>query len=113
MTGGELLVLVAIEATCGAAAGVASDRWRGARLGPMPGALAGAIGGVVLAWLAGFVPWLARFVGHVETAVDRTMSATGGLTPTVLVGAGIAGLLGGLIASAVAGLVVRRRANMT
>lgn len=107
-------VLLAIEAVCGAAGGVALDRWRkGGRMGSAASALAGAIGGLVLAWLAGFVPWLARFVGHVEATADATMSAVGGLTPTVLAGAGIAGLLGGLVASAAAGLASRRDADRT
>lgn len=108
----EFLVLYAIEAVCGAAGGFALGQWkRETRPVRWVGAISGAIGGLMLAWLAGFVPWLAHFVGHVEAAADATMRATGGLTPTVLVGAGIAGLLGGSILAAVAGLVLKRGAN--
>lgn len=112
MTEREFLVLYAIEAVCGAAGGIAWGRWK---WGPGPGrwvsGVSGSIGGLIVAWVAGFVPWLASFVGHVEAAADATMRATGGLTPTVLVGAGIAGLLGGAILTAVVGLVLRRGAN--
>ena len=101
MTGNAILILFAIEAICGAAGGVAMARWKEGDHRS----------GLMLAWFAGFVPWLARFVWHVESAADATMLATGGLTPTVMVGAGIAGLLGGLILTAAAGSAFRRGVN--
>ena len=112
MSGTEILILFAIEAICGAAGGVAIARWKeGDHRSWFVSGVAGSIGGLMLAWFAGFVPWLARFVWHVESAADATMLATGGLTPTVMVGAGIAGLLGGLILTAAAGSAFRRGVN--
>ncbi|GLS28397.1 hypothetical protein [Neomesorhizobium albiziae] len=65
----------------------------------------GAIGGLALTWLAGRVPGIARFVGHVEAAADATVTSVGGLTPAAMIGVGIAGLLGGILLTAVIGFV--------
>ncbi len=111
MTESEFALLFAVEAACGAAGGVAASRWTKAGVSRAASMFAGAFGGVLLAWLTGFVPSLARFVGYVETAGDATLRATGGLTPGMLVGAGIAGLLGGTLLAGVVGLVSQRAAK--
>lgn len=107
----EFLVLFALEAACGAAGGVAVERWRKSGMGRAAAALVGAIGGVVLSWLAGFSPRLGYFVGHIEAAADAMLTAAGGFTPEVLVGAGIAGLMGGAILTFAAGWVFRHGAH--
>lgn len=80
-------------------------------MGRPTAALVGAIGGVALAWLAGFSPWLASFVGRIEATADAMLVAIGGFTPEVLVGAGIAGLVGGTILTVVAGWAFRHGAH--
>jgi len=73
-------------------------------------ALTGIIGGLALTWLAGRIPGVSHFVGHVERAADAAVQAVGGYTPAILVGIGIAGLLGGVLLTVVVGLV-RKRAS--
>ena len=60
----------------------------------------GAAGGVAVGWLAALIPGVGGFVGHVEQAADATTQSMGALTPAVLVGVGIAGLLGGILLTA-------------
>jgi hypothetical protein len=109
MSGFETFVALIVEAACGAAGGLALGRWvRGVSLGAKANALTGAIGGLALTWLAGRLPGVGRFVGHVENAADATARGVGGLTPAVLIGVGIAGLLGGIILTAFAGFIRSR-----
>lgn len=96
----ETAVVLAIEVICGAAAGLGLGRWTGLGLGAKADALTGAVGGLALTWLAGQLPGVARVVGKVEGAVDATAQGVGVLTPAILVGVGIAGLLGGLVLTA-------------
>ena len=58
----------------------------------------GAFGGLILALLAMMFPGLARFVFYMGSAFDALSRGAGGLTLEVLIGVGIAGLLGGIIA---------------
>jgi hypothetical protein len=55
------------------------------------------IGGYALTLLATHIPGISRFVGHVQNAADSAMRGIGGLTPAVLMGVGISGLLGGVV----------------
>lgn len=48
------------------------------------------------ALLAAQIPGLAGFVGHVGSAIDATARGAGGLTPGLLAGVGVAGLIGGI-----------------
>ncbi|MGX5831759.1 hypothetical protein [Mesorhizobium sp. 43Arga] len=108
----ETAVAFTIEIVCGAAAGLALGRWTDLGLGAKVDALTGAIGGLALTWLAGHLPGVSRFVGKVESAVDATAQGVGVLTPAILVGVGIAGLVGGLVLTACIALAVggvRRR----
>jgi hypothetical protein len=106
MSGSETLIALIIEIVCGATGGIAVSRWTGgAGLGVKADAVIGAVGGLVLTLLAGQLPGVARFVGHVEGAADATARGVGVLTPTVLVGVGVAGLLGGLVLTALTGFI--------
>ena len=102
----QILVPIIIEIVCGAAGGIFLGRFV-SRLsfGASGDALIGAIGGLALTWLAVRTPGIGRFVGRVEQAADATAQGVGGLTPTILVGVGIAGLLGGILLTALAGLI--------
>lgn len=94
----EIIIPLIIEAVCGAAGGAAVGRWsRRAVLGTGGNALVGAVGGLVLTWLAARIPGVGRFVGGVGSALDSAVQGTGGLTLTILVCVGIAGLLGGIL----------------
>lgn len=103
-------VTLLVEFVCGALAGVAVGRW-------LPhfssrsfiDAGVGGAGGLIFTWLAARIPGVGRMVGHVETAVDGAIQGTGGVTPMVLIGAGIAGLIGGSTAILLLGLARRRR----
>ncbi|NGO52152.1 hypothetical protein [Allomesorhizobium camelthorni] len=102
----QTLVPIIIEVVCGAAGGIFLGRFvRSLSLGSSGDALAGAIGGLALTWLAARTPGIGRFVGRVEQAADATAQSVGGLTPAILVGVGIAGLLGGILLTAVAGFI--------
>ena len=63
-------------------------------------AVIGAVGGVVLTWLTARTPALEQFVE--ETAAE---AAVPGLPPELLVGVGVAGLLGGALFLTIAGLL--------
>ena len=109
MSAFETFVALIVEIACGAAGGLALGRlMRGVSLGAKTNALTGAIGGLALTWLAARLPGVGRFVGHVERAADATAGSVGGLTPAVLVGVGIAGLLGGIVLTAFAGFISSR-----
>lgn len=103
------MVPIVIEIICGAAGGVFLG-WLVRRLsfGSFRNAAIGAAGGLALTWLAGRIPGLGRFVGRVEQAADATAQSMGGLSPGVLVGVGVAGLVGGLLLTSLAGLVRNR-----
>jgi len=106
MSAFESGVLLIIEFLCGGAGGIALGRWlRSYSLGKPVDGLIGGIGGLILTWLAARIPGVGRFVGHVETAADATVQGVGGLTPTILIGVGAAGLLGGIVLTVLAGFV--------
>lgn len=112
MSGSEAVIVLVIEIICGAFGGIALGRWApDLSLGRNANAFVGAIGGLVLAWLAGWVPGLSRFVAHVEMAADATARSVGGLTLAMMVGVGIAGLLGGVFLTAAAGFIRRTGAR--
>lgn len=105
-------VTLLIEIVCGAFGGIAIGRWLPHRgFGKTIDACAGAVGGLVFTWLAARIPGVGRLVGYVETAVDGAVQGAGGITPLVLVGAGIAGLVGGSVLMLLLGLAKRRSSN--
>ncbi len=105
----QTILPIIIEIVCGAAGGILLGRFaRRLSFGASGDALVGAIGGLALTWLAARTPGIGRFVGRVEQATDATAQSVGGLTPTILVGVGIAGLLGGILLTVMAGFVRNR-----
>ena len=89
-------MLLIIEFLSGAVAGIALGRWvRSYSLGWFVDAVIGGIGGLILEWPATRVPGLGRFIGPVGNVV--------GLTPAILIGSVVVGLLGGFILVLLAG----------
>lgn len=85
-----------IEFTCGAATGVALGRWVPSfSLGRAADGIIGGIGGLLFVWPSARIPGVGPLIGH----------HADGLTPTMLIGAGIAGLLGGLVLILLAGFI--------
>jgi hypothetical protein len=106
MPGAASSILLLIEFLCGAAGGIALGRWaRSYSFGVTVDGLIGGIGGLLLVWPASGIPGIGRFIGQVENAADAAMRGIGGLTPAILIGTGITGLLGGLVLIVLAGFV--------
>lgn len=105
MVPADTATAIAIELLCGAA-GALAVRWRvsGLRFGAFTTVIVGMIGGYAFTLLAAHVPGIGRFVGNVENAADSAIRGTGGLTPAILIGVGISGLLGGIILTIVVAL---------
>ena len=101
----EAVIAIAIEALCGVAGAFAVRVWW-PRLAPttITTVLAGMVGGIALTFIAAQIPGIGHLVGQVEAAANAVMQGTGGLTPAVLVGIGVSGLLGGAILMAALGL---------
>lgn len=107
----ETAIAIVVEMLCGAA-GALAVRWWWLDLGlsRITTILVGMAGGFALTFVAARIPGIGHLVGHVEYAADSIMREMGGLTPAVLIGVGVAGLLGGALLTAVLGLI-RYRAN--
>lgn len=96
MSGLALAIVTVIEFLCGAATGIAlGRRFHSLSWGRLADGLIGGIGGLLFVWPSARLPGVGRFIGHPAI----------GLTPTVLVGAAIAGLIGGVVLVALAGFV--------
>ena len=97
------LIPVLIEILAGAASGVLiGNLVPPLSLGAWKNALVGAIGGIVLTWLTARTPGLEKFV---EDEAGVIAGGAGGLSPELLVGVGVAGLLGGALFVTIAGLL--------
>ena len=103
----EFLVPIIIEIVTGAASAIFVGNlvpplswglWKNAGIG--------AIGGLVLTWLASRTPGVEQFVEDVEEIGAAAQSS--GLSAEVLVGVGVAGLLGGALFVTVFGLLRNR-----
>ena len=70
-------------------------------LGPTGNTIAGAVGGLILTWVAGKVPGLDGLVG----AVASSTGGAGGINPGALAGQGISGLIGGAVLTAIVGAI--------
>lgn len=104
------IFLLSVEAVCGAAGGFAAGRWSGSP-GGRGNALLGAVGGLVLTWLATRVPHIDRLVGGVGSVLDSVVRNPGGIPPRLLVGVGISGLLGGVLSVLIRGAIWNRRGS--
>jgi hypothetical protein len=101
----EFLIPIIIEVITGAASAVfVGNVVPPLSFGPWKNAAIGAIGGLALTWLAARTPGIEQFVEDVE---EVGMSAEG-LSPELLVGVGVAGLLGGALLVTILGLVRNR-----
>jgi hypothetical protein len=72
-------------------------------LGPVGNTIAGAIGGLILTWVAGKVPGLDGLVGAVASSTGG--AAAGGVDVGALAGQGISGIVGGAVLTAIAGAI--------
>ncbi len=100
----EFLVPIIIEIVTGAASAVfIGNIIPPLSLGPWKNAAVGALGGVVLTWLAAQTPGVEQFV-------DPELPGAG-LSPELLAGVGVAGLIGGALFVTVFGLLRKRAAT--
>jgi hypothetical protein len=76
--------------------------------GTWKNAVIGAIGGLVLTWLTARTPGLEQLVEDVEEAGSAAAEGVGSLSPELLVGVGVAGLLGGALLVTILGLLRNR-----
>ena len=101
----EFLIPIIIEAVTGAASAVfVGNVVPPLSFGPWKNAAIGAIGGLALTWLATRTPGLEQFVEDIEEAGASAQ----GLSPELLVGVGVAGLLGGALLVTILGLMRNR-----
>jgi hypothetical protein len=101
----EFLIPIIIEVVTGAASAVfVGNVVPPLSFGPWKNAAIGAIGGLALTWLAARTPGLEQFVEDVE----EVATSAEGLSPELLVGVGVAGLLGGALLVTILGLVRNR-----
>jgi hypothetical protein len=108
----ETVIAIVIEMACGAAGALAVRWWwSGLGLAKITTVLVGMVGGFALTFAAAQIPGISHLVGHIENAADSAMRGTGGLTPAVLIGVGLSGLLGGVILMAALGLARNRAAR--
>lgn len=105
MVPADTATAIAIELLCGAA-GALAIRWKYPciKLDAFATVIVGMIGGYAFTLLAAHVPGIGHFVRNVENAADSAMRGTGGLTPAILIGVGISGLLGGIFLTVVVAL---------
>ncbi|PAP95205.1 hypothetical protein CIT31_14160 [Mesorhizobium wenxiniae] len=105
----ETVIAIAIEILCGAAGALAVRWWwPSLELTKIAAVLAGMAGGFALTFVAAQIPGIGHLVGHAENAADSVMRGLGGLTPAVLIGVGVSGLLGGVVLMTVLGLIRAR-----
>ena len=100
------LVPIIIEIVTGAASAVfIGNVVPPLSFGPWKNAAIGAIGGLVQPWLTARTPGLEQYVEYVEETGAAAVDGMGSLSPELLAGVGVAGLLGGALLVTVLGLV--------
>ena len=98
----EFLVPIVIEVVTGAASAVfIGNVVPPLSFGPWKNA---AIGGLVLTWLTARTPGLEQYVEHIEETGATAAEGLGSLSPELLVGVGVAGLIGGALLVTILGL---------
>ncbi|KRA97236.1 DNA methyltransferase [Devosia sp. Root685] len=94
----EVLVPILVQLIGGGAGGnVIGQLAKNLSLGTSGNTIVGAIGGLVVTWLAGRIPGLDTLVG--------AAAGTGGLDLGALAGQGATGLVGGGVLTAIVGIV--------
>src|SRR5262245_26605558 len=89
-------IVLVIEFLCGAAAAIALGRrvpsfsW-----GRVADGLVGGVGGLLFVWPSARIPGVGRLIGNLAD----------GLTPTMVIGAAIAGISGGVVLILLAGFI--------
>lgn len=107
----EAIVAIIVQLIGGGIGGnVLAQLVKKVSLGPTGNTIAGAIGGLVATWLAGYIPGLSGLVGAAASAAaaggDATAAAAGGgLDIGALAGQGVVGIVGGGILTAIAGAI--------
>jgi hypothetical protein len=105
----EFLVPIIIEIVTGAASAVfVGNVVPPLSFGPWKNAAIGAIGGLALTWLTARTPGLEQYVEYIEQPGTTAVEGVGSLSPELLVGVGVAGLLGGALLVTVLGLLRNR-----
>jgi hypothetical protein len=104
----EFLIPIIIEIAAGAGMAVfVGNLVPPLSFGSWKNAAIGAIGGLALTWLTARMPGLEQFVEDVEET-GTAAEGPGALSPELLLGVGVAGLLGGALLVTVLGLVRNR-----
>ena len=94
----EIIVPILVQLIAGGAGGnVIGQIVKSLNLGLAGNTIVGAVGGVVGTWIAGRIPGLDSLVG--------AAASTGSLDMGALAGQGAAGLVGGGVLTAIAGLI--------
>src|SRR6218665_615113 len=94
----DVLVPILVQLLAGGAGGnVIGQLARNLSLGTTGNSIAGAIGGLLITWLAGQVPGLDSLVG--------AAAGTGNLDLGALAGQGATGLIGGGVLTAIIGII--------
>lgn len=105
MSAAQFWVPIAIEVVAGAlSAALLARLVPPLSLGRWMNVLVGAIGGIALTWITGRIPVLEQFV---EPAVGEPSA----LSSELLVGVGVAGLIGGALFVAIGGLLRNQLRN--
>lgn len=105
----EFLIPIIIEIVTGAASAVfVGNVVPPLSFGPWKNAAIGAIGGLVLTWLTARTPWLEQYVEYIDETGTAAVDGVGSLSPELLVGVGVAGLLGGALLVTILGLLRNR-----
>lgn len=100
----EVIVPIIVQLIGGGIGGnVIAQIVKSLNLGPTGNTIAGAVGGLILTWIAGKVPGLDALVGAATSATATAGAAApaGGLDAGALAGQGISGIIGGGVLTAI------------
>ena len=101
----EVILSIVVQLIGGGIGGnVIAQIARSCDLGPAGNSLAGAVGGVILTWIAQTVPALEGLLGEIAPADP----SAAGIDSGALAGQGISGVVGGVILTAIVGAIKSR-----